>query len=236
MKYLGSKRRIAKYIVPIMLEVAKRKAYNLWAEPFVGGGNIIDKIPNSYTRFGYDINPHTIEALKDVRDFANNLPNECSEEYYNSIKGTTPKHITSWLRYVASFGGKFEGGYARGFSNAGYARNFIEEAKSNALKQSPNLHGVILLCSDYSELYFEDALIYCDPPYKNTTKYKTNPFNYEHFYIWCRNMSKAGNTVFVSEYNMPDDFKVVWEGHIKTNFASTRSEPTHNALEKLYLL
>lgn len=42
MKYMGSKRRVAKYILPIML--AERKPDQWWVEPFVGGGNMIDKV------------------------------------------------------------------------------------------------------------------------------------------------------------------------------------------------
>ena len=42
MKYMGSKRRIAKYILPIMLE--HRAPNQWWVEPFVGGGNMIDKV------------------------------------------------------------------------------------------------------------------------------------------------------------------------------------------------
>jgi len=37
MKYMGSKTRIAKYILPIMLK--ERKEGQVWVEPFVGGGN-----------------------------------------------------------------------------------------------------------------------------------------------------------------------------------------------------
>lgn len=36
MVYMGSKRRIAKYILPIMLSY--RKEGQTWVEPFVGGG------------------------------------------------------------------------------------------------------------------------------------------------------------------------------------------------------
>ena len=38
MKYMGSKTRIAKEILPIMLK--NRTENQFWVEPFVGGGNI----------------------------------------------------------------------------------------------------------------------------------------------------------------------------------------------------
>ena len=43
MKYMGSKNRYAKEIIPIILE--NRKSLDqAYVEPFVGGANIIDKI------------------------------------------------------------------------------------------------------------------------------------------------------------------------------------------------
>ena len=42
------------------------------------------------------------------------------------------------------------------------------------------------------------------------------------------------NLVFVSEYKAPDDFECIWQGEVKTNFASNRKEATHKAVEKLF--
>ena len=50
----------------------------------------------------------------------------------------------------------------------------------------------------------EDSVIYCDIPYKGTGKYDVN-FNHNEFYRWCRYQ----NNIFISEYDMPNDFKVV---------------------------
>ena len=45
MKYMGSKNRIAKHILPIMLAEAEKHNITTWVEPFVGGGGMIDKVP-----------------------------------------------------------------------------------------------------------------------------------------------------------------------------------------------
>lgn len=37
MKYMGSKNRIAKHILPIMLAEAEKNNITTWVEPFVGG-------------------------------------------------------------------------------------------------------------------------------------------------------------------------------------------------------
>lgn len=230
MKYMGSKRRIAKHILPIMLKEAEKHGITTWVEPFVGGGNMIDKIPDAYKRIGFDINPHTICAMIDVRDRPLLLPDIVSEEEFKSYKDRPPEKITSWVRSACAYGGLFGNVLARGSG-----RNYAQEAKNNAIKQSPLIQEVDFICDSYANLSFNNCLIYCDPPYKDTSKYKTESFDYEKFYNWCREQSKC-NIVFISEYNMPDDFKEVWSGNIKTNFSSSRKKATHNAVEKLFTI
>lgn len=234
MIYMGSKNRIANFILPIMLKEADEKGITTWIEPFVGGANIIDKVPNDFKRIGIDNNEHTIKALIAIRDLVNDLPDEVTVEYYNSLKGTKPDPITSLIRFGASFGGKFESGYARSFTDKGILRNHWGEAKRNAQKQSIKLQGVKFTVGSYEECSnFENCLIYCDPPYKGTTSYGIEVFDYDKFWNWCRKMNEK-NLIFISEYEAPNDFISIWEGVLKTNFASQRKKATHNAVEKLF--
>ena len=96
-----------------MLKEAEKHGITKWVEPFVGGGGMIDKVPDSFERIGYDLNPHTIAALIGIRDYVNELPNVVSEEFYKSIKKTEPHYINSWIRFECSFGAKLDNGYAR---------------------------------------------------------------------------------------------------------------------------
>ena len=166
MKYMGSKNRIAKHLLPIMLKEADNKGYTTWVEPFVGGGGMIDKVPHTFERIGYDINDHVIQALIGIRDNVNALPDSVSFDYYKSLKGTEPNNITSLIRFGASFGGKFEAGYARGFTGKNEPRNYWAETVRNALKQSPNIQGIGFICESYENLSFTNSIIYNDPPYK----------------------------------------------------------------------
>ena len=59
MQYMGSKDRIAKHILPIML--AERKPDQWWVEPFVGGANMIDKVEGN--RIGNDSHEFLIALL-----------------------------------------------------------------------------------------------------------------------------------------------------------------------------
>jgi DNA adenine methylase len=232
MKYMGSKNRIAKHILPIMLKEAEKHNITQWVEPFVGGANMIDKVPNTFTRIGADLNPHTIEALIAIRDLVDELPDSVSEAEYKAMKGLPPEPISSWVRIACSYGGIFESKLAADKTSD---RNYVQEAIRNAKKQSPLLKGVGLVNCSYDEIVLtKPSLIYCDPPYQGTSGYKTGSFNHEVFFHWCVQKKQEGHVVFVSEYNAP--FECVWQGEIKTNFASSRKEATHVAVEKLFLV
>lgn len=112
MKYMGSKNRVAKYILPIMLE--GREPNQWWVEPFVGGANTIDKVEGR--RIGSDINVHLIAALVSIRDYAEELPKnnlEFTEDDYKKLreKSNRYKH-KGYAGFAFSYGGKWLGGMA----------------------------------------------------------------------------------------------------------------------------
>ena len=77
-------------------------------------------------------------------------------------------------------------------------------------------------------------MIYCDPPYQGTTKYATKGFDHEDFWQWCREMKAQGHTIFISEYNAPDDFKCVWEKEVINGFGGKAN--SNKGTEKLFTL
>ena len=110
MKYLGSKNRIAKHILPIMLEY--RTPEMAWVEPFVGGANMIDKVGGK--RIGADLNEYLIEALILIRDNPEKIPDLITEDDYQKLKDKMKVDgITGFAGFAMSFGGKFFGGYRR---------------------------------------------------------------------------------------------------------------------------
>lgn len=228
---MGSKARIAKHILPILLDAAKSEGISAWVEPFVGGGNMIERVPPEFKRIGYDINPHCIMALIGIRDFFSDLPDDITEEYYKQCRQKQPGVISSWVRFIASFGGKLDNGYAR--ESGSTSKTFAGYGKRNAQKQSPLIQGVYLACSAYKDIVIEEkSLIYCDPPYQGVTGYKNEKFDHDAFFDWCRQKKNDGHLVFLSEYSAP--FECVWEMEIKTNFASQRSAATSSPVEKLF--
>ena len=74
MKYMGSKSRIAKHIVPIIQEKIKENNIKTYIEPFCGGCNIIDKI-QCETKVASDNHKYLIEMFKNLNSIKD-LP-EC---------------------------------------------------------------------------------------------------------------------------------------------------------------
>jgi DNA adenine methylase len=230
MKFMGSKNRIAKHILPIMLKNRKENQY--WVEPFVGGANMIDKVKG--LRIGSDINENVILALKCIQNHLYLIPKdnkEFTEEDYKNIKNSGQKDIISYVGFALSYGGKWFGGWRRDSTNK---RDYINEAYRNAVKQHKDLQGIDLINCDYDSLEIpKESIIYCDIPYKNTTKYSNNAFNYKDFWEWARIKTKEGHKVFVSEYNAPEDFICIWEKEQVSSL--TKDTGSKKAVEKLFI-
>jgi DNA adenine methylase len=228
MKYMGSKNRIAKHILPIML--AERKPDQWWVEPFVGGANLIDKVYGK--RIGADINHYLIDALITIRDCVLDLPknnSEFTEEDYKQLRKSGDYKYKGYAGFAFSYSGKWLGGWRRDRLGK---RDYVNESYKNALKQSPLLQGVRLVNESYLDLRIpENSLIYCDPPYEGTTKYKDD-FNHDIFWDWCRTQTKSGHTVFISEYNAPEDFECIWQKEIVSSL--TKDTGSKRAVEKLF--
>lgn len=206
----------------------------------VGGANIIDKI-NCETRIGCDVNEDLITLLKYVQS-DNDLsivPDDCSFEHYSDVRenwrlrtGKYSQEYTALIGYCASYGGRyFDGGYAR---STKVNRNMYAERVINLKKQAPNLTGIEFRCCDYKKLQtFENCLFYFDPPYNGTKQYLKQSIDYEELYDFCRGLSQ-NNIVLISEYNMPNDFKCIWQKERKVLQKSDRLVG-EKATEKLFI-
>jgi DNA adenine methylase len=228
MKYMGSKNRIAKYILPIILK--DRKEGQIFFDVCCGGGNVLDKVDNP--RIGVDSNEYLIEALKLIRDWPDTLPKnniETDEETYKQMKDSENKALKGYYGFALSYGGKWFGGWRRDSQGK---RDYVAEAYKNALKQSKKLQGAIFICANYDEIeYTPGSIIYVDPPYQNTTKYKDS-FEYDKFWDWCRKMSKE-NQIFISEYSAPDDFECIWQKEIVSSL--TKDTGSKRGFERLFI-
>jgi DNA adenine methylase len=233
MRYMGSKSRFAKYIAPILMKGHDQtKPY---IEPFVGGGNMIDKVPASI-RWGSDIEKYAVSFLTSLSEGW--LPPEhLSEDEYNSIRrspGNFDPALVGFAAYACSYSGKFWGGYGRNGNTQEGRLPFQVEAYNNALKQAPFLKGVKFQVSPYDQIDFPDgSTVYMDPPYAGTTKYKFGSFDHDKFWGFCASLSSRCR-VFVSEYNAPPNWLPVWQ--MDTASSLTKNTGGKRGLEKLFTM
>lgn len=197
---------------------------------------------NCKNKLANDINPYSIAFLQKIqKDGCGWLPKnnkEFTENKYNYVKAHKEEFDNAFLGFIGfsvSFGGKWFGGWSRGFNSKNCERDYVNEAYKNAMYQAEMIKDVTFICSSYEQVKIpENAVIYCDIPYKETTKYKTDSFDYEKFYNWCKVKSKEGHKIFISEYSMPDDFICVWEKEINVTVAKDCNNK--KAREKLFTL
>ena len=226
MQYFGGKAKIAKYIVPYLEGV--RKDNQIFVEPFVGGANIVSQM--SGKRKAYDFNEYLIEMYKGVQN-GYELPDSLTEEEYKYIREHKDEDrvLTGFVGFGCSFAGKWFGGYARNKQN----HNYCKASKNSLMKKMSTMADVEFDWRDYKSLFLKGCLIYCDPPYANTTKYTGVPdFDSEEFWNIMRAWSKD-NDVYISEYEAPDDFVSVLEIPTKTNIRD-KSDNVCCRVEKLF--
>ena len=129
MKYVGSKARLVKYIAPIIQSYIDENNIKKYWEPFVGGTNLITHI-KCKERFGSDINPYLIALLKQMQIDTSIFPQTVSEAEYKAVQTSRNDYPDWYVGFVGfgSFGGKFFGGYPRGFKIDGVTpRNYFNE-------------------------------------------------------------------------------------------------------------
>ena len=224
MQYFGGKARIAKEIVKVLKEYRKEK--QTFVEPFCGGLNITCLMDGNI--IANDFNTELIELYKAMKN-GWQPPNKVTEDDYEKAKTTTDLKLKAFIGIGCSYSGKWFGGYARD----GKGRNYALNAKNSLNRKFKYLKNVKFTNKNYNEIDCENCLIYCDPTYKGTTKYRFGDFNSDMFWDWCRLQSKKGNIVIVSEYSAPEDFKCIWEKETKTDIR-TKLNGKEKRIEKLF--
>lgn len=240
MKYMGSKARIAKKIIPIIEEKMRENSIKTYIEPFCGGCNVIDKI-QCETKIASDNNKYLIEMFKNINQIQNLSEFVTKEHYldvrdcYNKKTNKYPNWYIGEVGFLASYNGRFfDGGYAGiVHTKDGTKRNYYDEAKRNLSKQVQRLKDIQFQCGDYEDLYFDkaDCLFYCDIPYKGTQQYGScKNFDYVRFWKWAKRMSEK-NIVLVSEHEAPSEWECIWQKEVKRTINSKKHVL---AIEKIF--
>lgn len=233
MKYMGSKRRIAKEITAIMNKIIIENKVKTYIEPFVGGANVIELI-ECEKRIGGDNNEYLITLLQSLQNGYVPIDFISRKDFYDIKynKDKYPKEVVALCGILASYNGNWFRAYG-GFSSTktGKDRNFYNEGVRGLMKQVPSLSGIEFRHCDYKDFSsFKNSLIYCDKPYDKTDKtYEDKKFNHDEFWDWVRKMSK-NNVVLVSEFEAPTDFFCIYEKDLPITHARQKKKST----EKLF--
>lgn len=228
MQYFGGKARISKQIVGVLKSL--REDNELFVEPFCGGLNITCLMGGDV--LANDKNYMLISLYQSMLD-GWVPPDSVSEDEYNYYKLTSNPanpHMCAFVGIGCSYSGKWFGGYARDK----HGRNYAMNAKNSLIRKINSLPKNIKLTSvDYYDIRVNSALIYCDPPYANSTGYMFGKFDSDKFWDWCREMSKT-NTVVISEYIAPDDFECILSINTMTDIRTCDGKSAR--VEKLFKL
>lgn len=241
MVLMGAKTRFVKDILPIILKNRGDKPY---FESCGGGMNVISNVDGERTAF--EINKYLVAMWKSLQNGIV-FCEEISRSHYSDVRDCYNKKDSKynddyigWVGFMASANGRFfEGGYAGISKTKGGERNYIAEKIKNIKKQIPKIKDVNFICADFKEMTLkEESIIYCDPPYYGTKQYdKDNKdFDYPAYYKWCRKMVGLGHLVYMSEYQMPEDFNCIWEKETKSSLsANGKSGGNKKSTEKLFV-
>lgn len=230
MKYMGSKARLKKHIIPII-----NASGRVYCEPFAGGMNMIDGVLDAKARFANDSNKYVVATFEALCNGWN--PEFITREHYNELRKLNgDDHLIGWAGIACSYSGKWFGGYAGIVETKCGRRDYQAEAIKNAIKQVKNLKGVTFSSLNYNEMDIDDgSVVYCDPPYAGTTGYSSS-FDSDEFWRWVRNLSLRCD-VFVSEYNAPDDFDCIAEFSLSSSLSTNgRYGGNKSSSEKIFVM
>lgn len=157
-------------------------------------------------------------------------PMGLSEEKYKTLKNSGPSPLRGFAGFQCSFAGAWFQSYARGGN-----RNYAYGGRRGILSAVFRLYGVVFCCADYRSWNPKNAVIYCDPPYRNAAGYTaTGNFNSDMFWEQVRRWSEK-NTVYVSETEAPGDFKMVMDETIRGGLRDSAKRNVTRR-EKLFVL
>ena len=211
MAYIGGKSRGAEGII----ELLNSPLFDgmTYIEPFVGYCHILRRVQNKQRYIASDNHPLVVELWRGVQR-GHKIPHISKEEYKRLKHAATVSFRRAVACFMYSFNGKEWGGYvydnskSPSFQKTGkllvypeQRRRYYEKLQTNeAFNRAEFSHH------DYRDIVPSNCLIYCDPPYCDTTGYAgSGSFDTEEFWNIMRKWSK-NNIVLVSEYAAPRDF------------------------------
>ena len=201
---MGGKSRISKQIAEILnSSIDKNKPF---VSLFCGSCAIESKV-QADVKILNDKHPYLIAMWQALQN-GWMPPDVVTKEEYYRVKANIDENpaLTGFVGFGCSFGGKWWGGYAKDKRGDDYCG----QAKRGLLKDLVGIQSATFTCLDYHDVEIPDgAVVYCDPPYVNTTGYTVGQFDTNEFWDYMRQLSNRCD-VYISEESAPDDFECIW--------------------------
>ena len=212
MRYMGGKARQAGHIREVVARMRGERDHYL--EPFMGGGWVSAAVAPDFPRATLaDASGPLVALWRAVVVDGWAPPAAMTRDEYDRLRAeddVTALH--GWAGYAASYQGKYFGGYNGDVPS----RDYIAEAarstarKAAVLRTHPDL---TILHADYRVHAVTDrTVVYCDPPYADTTGYgAVGVFDTMEFWTTAQKWGESGALVLVHEYSAPDGWVPVLE-------------------------
>ena len=230
MQYQGGKSRISKQIAVIIERERERESNcDTLVSLFCGSCSIESKV-NISNKICNDKHPYLIAMWQGLQN-GWTPPDVITEDEYKYIREHKDENpaLTGFVGFGCSFGGRWFGGFAR--NKSGY--NYCASAKRSLLRDFKGLKNAQFTCLDYRDVPIpKGAIVFCDPPYANTTGYSLGKFNHDEFWEYMRELSKE-HIVLISEQTAPDDFECIWEQEL-TRILDVNKDNNFKITEKLF--
>ena len=256
--YQGSKNRLAKEIISFL------PSADYFVDLFAGGCAITHAalLSGKYKKvITNDIDEAPSVFYKALNGEYNKYIDWIGKDEFDKLK-----YSNAFIRYTWSFGNNGIN-YLYAKSNEAEMKERHLALVNNIEKYSSKEHGRIISLErikrlreianskkdvkaeltisnlDYQSVEIpENAVVYCDIPYKDTRGYEylgktinnKNFFNHLDFYEYCYKLKEKGIQVFISEYDMPSTFKVVWQKNLFCSF--NRVNKRQSKIEKLFTI
>jgi len=245
--YHGGKQRIGKKIAQIIVdEIIDFNDIKGYCEPFAGMLGVYQHIPELFKKKNLnliyeagDINESVIKMLNAAKNgWKPPTENYGKENWYRLKNNGESSAIKGFVGHCNTFRGQYFNSYFA------HPNTKIKTNSERVISIGKKLHkyNIQLSHNDYTQYSdLKGYVIYCDPPYSQTNSlyYKGDSntklnFDSEIFFDWCRKMSQK-NIVFVSEYNCPPDFKMIWSKIGKLS-GLRKGDSNIKRTEKLFVL
>lgn len=227
MRYMGGKSRISKQIAEVLNSAIDKNTS--FVSLFCGSCAIESKVQTN-VKILNDKHPYLIAMWQALQN-GWMPPDVVTKEEYYRVKANMDENpaLTGFVGFGCSFGGKWWGGYVN--DKRGY--NYCAMEKRSLLKDLPGVQSATFTCLDYRDVEIPDgAVVYCDPPYVNTTGYTVGQFDTNEFWDYMRQLSKRCD-VYISEESAPNDFECVWSQELTRTLDHNKSNQPKK-VEKLF--